>query len=72
MSEPAAAATSGPNSRSHGRPPVSLSDSPSRSAAATGVPNIAPMVPANASPPQALPGTIGSSRRPMRDGQARR
>ncbi len=62
--EPAAAATSGPKIRSHSGRGEAAAISLRASAAATGVPNIAPSVPATASPAQAGTGITGSSRAP--------
>ena len=62
--EPAAAATSGPKIRSHRGRGEAAAISLRASAAATGVPNIAPSVPATASPAQAGTGITGSSRAP--------
>ncbi len=71
VTAPAPAATSGPKIRSHSGRRSSDTDSARSSAAAIGVPNIAPIVPANASPAQARTGTTGSSRRPIRTARLR-
>jgi hypothetical protein len=61
---PAPAATSGPNNRSHSGPLAPLVASLNRRAAATGVPNIAPSVPANANPAHWGAPSRGQSRAP--------
>ena len=71
MSEPAAAATRGANSRSHVATPFgSAADSDSTSAAPTGVANIAPIVPAAANPIHCGAGTRPIARRPSQIARA--
>src|SRR5262245_51532866 len=71
VSEPAPAATRGPNSRSHsGAAPPTARNSERISAAATGVPNRAPTVPPIASPAHTGTGTPLAARAPSAQASA--